>query len=173
VVDAPGALSSPPPHERPATPDKDYGVPATGGEFIPWEHVVERLAAAKGYWLSTVTPANRPQSVPIWGVLVHDDLYLEIGSPATAKSRNLEANREIEVHLDDIDDVVIIRGAAEPVAPGPALGSAVAAAMTAKYPDYKPGPTDWDNGGLIRVDPRVVLAWRAMSTATRWRFARA
>jgi hypothetical protein len=173
VADTPGSLSSPPQGERPTTPDKGYGVPAKGGEFIPWDHVVERLAAAKGYWLSTVTAASRPQAVPIWGVLVRDDLYLEIGSPATAKSRNLQANREIEVHLDDVDDVVIVRGTAEPVAPGPSLGEEIATAMNAKYPDYKPGPTDWEKGGLIRVDPRVILAWRDMPTATRWRFQRA
>jgi hypothetical protein len=166
-----GVLARPPEPERPTTPDKDYGVPADGGEFIPWDHVIERLRSASGYWLATVTEKGGPQVVPTWGVLVDDDLYLEIGSPATAKSRNLERNRAIQVHLDDVDDVVIVRGSAEPVVPGPVLGAEIAAAMTAKYPDYKPGPTDWDNGGLARVVPRTILAWRAMPTATRWRFA--
>jgi hypothetical protein len=170
MTTASGSLSIPPQRERPATPDRTYGVPAVGGEFIDWDHVIERLESAKAYWLVTVTPDGRPHAVPIWGVLVADDLFLEVGSPSTAKSRNLEANREIEVHLDDADDVVIARGTAEPAIPGPSLGAAIAAAMTAKYPDYKPAPTDWDHGGLIRVVPRTILAWRDMPTATRWRF---
>lgn len=165
-----GAFAVPPNAERPTTPDKDYGVPRTGGDFISWDHVIERLRAAPAYWLATVTAKGRPQVVPTWGVLVQDDLYLEIGSPATAKSRNLKGNAEIQIHLDDVDDVVIVRGSAEPVVPGPSLGGAIASAMAAKYPDYNPKPTDWDNGGLARVVPRTILAWRAMPTATRWRW---
>jgi len=38
------------------------------------------------------------------------------------------------------------------VAPGPNLGQEIAAAMNAKYPEYKPGPMDWEKGGLVRVD---------------------
>ena len=55
--------------------------------------------------------------------------------------------------------------------PGPSLGAAIAEAMTAKYPDYRPGPTDWDEGGLVVIVPRALLAWRDMPTATRWQFA--
>jgi hypothetical protein len=165
-----GTLANPPAAERPTTPGPGYGVPRIGGKLIEWDHVIDRLSTAKAYWLATVTPASRPVVVPIWGVVVEDDLYLEIGSPETAKSRNLEANREIDVHLDDADDVVIVRGRGEAVTPGPTLGAAIAAAMHAKYPQYDPGPTDWDNGGLIQVVPRTILAWRDMPTATRWRF---
>ena len=172
MSDTRGSLADPPPFERPTTPGPGYGVPRRGGTFIPWDHVIERLSSASAYWLATVTPATRPAVVPIWGVVVEDDLYLEIGSPETAKSRNLEHNREVDVHLDGVDDVVIVRGTAEPVVPGPILGAAVAKAMNAKYPDYKPGPLDWDKGGLIQIVPRTILAWKDMPTATRWRFPR-
>ena len=166
-----GAFSHPPPPERPTTPGALYGVPVDGGELCSWDDVIERLRAARAYWLATVSPAARPQVVPVWGALVGDDLYLEAGSTPTSKSRNLEANPEIQVHLDDFDDVVIIRGRAEPIVPGPALGIALADAMHAKYVDYAPSPTEWDGGGLIRVIPRTILAWRDMPTATRWQFA--
>jgi hypothetical protein len=32
-------------------------------------------------------------------------------------------------------------------------------------------PRDWDHGGLVRVEPATLLAWREMPTTTRWRFA--
>jgi hypothetical protein len=165
-----GALAHPPEPHRPTTPGVAYGVPASGGSFIPWDHVIERLAAASGYWLATANASGRPHVVPIWGVLVRDDLYLEIGSSETAKSRNLAGDRRVQVHLDGVDDVVLIVGRAQPIAPEPPLGAAIADAMAAKYPGYHPGPSDWDDGGLVLIVPRTILAWRDMPTATRWRF---
>jgi hypothetical protein len=166
-----GALAIEPPRERPDSPPASYGVPRTGGVFVAYEGVIERLRDATGYWLATVTPGGRPHVVPIWGVLVDDDLYLETGAPETTKNRNLAANQQVLVHLDGVDDAVIIRGLAVPVAPDAELGAALAAAFHAKYPDYAPGPTDWDDGGLVRVEPTTLLAWRDMPTATRWRFS--
>jgi nitroimidazol reductase NimA-like FMN-containing flavoprotein (pyridoxamine 5'-phosphate oxidase superfamily) len=165
-----GAFAEEPPRGRPDSPPASYGVPPTGGEFVRWEDVIERLRVASGYWLATVTPGGRPHVVPIWGVLVGDDLYLETGAPETRKNHNLAANPEVAVHLDGVDDAVIVRGRAEPVAPDAELGTALAAAFHAKYPDYAPGPTDWEDGGLVRVEPTTLLAWRDMPTATRWRF---
>jgi hypothetical protein len=65
---------------------------------------------------------------------------------------------------------VLIRGRATPTAPDAELGTALATAFHQKYPGYEPGPADWDHGGLIRVEPATLLAWRDMPTATRWRF---
>lgn len=166
-----GAFSSEPPRERPDSPPKSYGVPRRGGEFIEWSHVVERLASAEGYWIATVTPGGRPHVVPIWGCLVDGDLYLETGAPGTVKNRNLRSNRNVFVHLDDVNDVVIVRGTAVEIRPAPELGLALAAAMGRKYTDYDPTPDSWDNGGMWRIEPDSVLAWKAMPTATRWRFA--
>jgi nitroimidazol reductase NimA-like FMN-containing flavoprotein (pyridoxamine 5'-phosphate oxidase superfamily) len=138
--------------------------------MIDWEHVVERLRTASGYWLATISAGNRPHVVPIWGVLVAGELYLETGDPNTAKNRNLAHSREVVVHLDGVDDAVIVFGTAEPFVPDPAQGAAIAAAMHAKYPDYEPAPDSWDQGGLFRIAPRTVHAWLEMPTATRWRF---
>jgi hypothetical protein len=155
--------------ERPASPPPSYGVPESGGQLVDWSHVVERLTAATAYWLATVTPTGRPHVVPVWGVLVAHDLFLETGAPETAKNRNLAANDEVVVHLDDPDDVVIVRGRATGVIPAEELGRRIASAMHAKYPGYEPGPDAWASGGIVRVEPRSVLAWRDMPTATRWR----
>jgi nitroimidazol reductase NimA-like FMN-containing flavoprotein (pyridoxamine 5'-phosphate oxidase superfamily) len=166
-----GAFAEPPSAERPTTPGRDYGVPETGGEMVDWTTIVDRLRSAQAYWLATVTPTGRPHVVPIWGVMVGDDLYLETGAPSTAKNRNLATNPAIAVHLDDPNDAVIVMGTAEPARPERELGTLLAAAFSAKYKGYSPGPTDWEGGGLIRVDPTTILAWRDMPTATRWRLA--
>ena len=57
--------------------------------FRPWPDVIERLRMSSGYWIATVTPDGRPHVVPIWGVFVGNDLFLETGAPGTVKNRNL------------------------------------------------------------------------------------
>jgi hypothetical protein len=74
------------------------------------------------------------------------------------------------VHLDDVNDVVLIRGTAVEIAPSPELGVALAAAMGGKYDGYDPTPDSWDNGGMWRIEPDAVIAWTTMPTSTRWRF---
>ena len=88
----------------------------------------------------------------------------------TAKARNLAHNPVVAVHLDGINDALIVHGRAVPWRPEPALAAALAAAMRAKDAGDAPAPTAWDDGGLHRLVPRVMLAWRDMPTATRWRF---
>jgi hypothetical protein len=90
------------------------------------------------------------------------------------KNRNLAANRNVVVHLDGINDALIVRGKAERVPADHAFRQRLAAAMKAKYgggyPDYEPEPDRWDKGSAWRIEPESVLAWRDMPTATRWRF---
>ena len=166
----PGRFAIEPTRERPDSPPEGYGVPRKGGTFVEWSHVVDRLATAEGYWIGTVTPAARPHVVPIWGCFVGDDLYLETGDPNTIKNRNLARNQNVWIHLDDVNDAVMVRGKAVEVRPDPDLGTALAAAMSGKYKGYDPTPDSWDNGGMWRIDPESVLAWQAMPTSTRWRF---
>jgi nitroimidazol reductase NimA-like FMN-containing flavoprotein (pyridoxamine 5'-phosphate oxidase superfamily) len=169
----PGRFAVEPERERPDSPPESYGVPRTGGSFVDWSHVIERLAAAEGYWIGTVTPDGRPHVVPIWGCFVGDDLYLETGDPNTIKNRNLRENQNVWVHLDDVNDAVMLRGrATELRSLDRDLGEALAAAMTGKYKGYAPTPDSWDDGGMWRIDPETVLAWKAMPTSTRWRFAK-
>jgi hypothetical protein len=76
------------------------------------------------------------------------------------------------VHLDGVDDTVIIRGTATPHAPDTRGGELLAAEFRRKYAAYAPEPDSWERGGLALVEPDAVLAWTDMPTATRWRFAR-
>ena len=165
-----GAFGQAPPAERPRTPDVAYGVPVHGGSMVEWADSVERLRTAEAYWLATTGPDKAPHVVPVWGVLVGDDLYLETGAASTKKVRNLAANPAVALHLDGVNDALIVHGTAVACRPDADLGNALAAAFHAKYAGYEPGAADWDDGGLHRVEPRVMLAWRDMPTATRWRF---
>jgi hypothetical protein len=165
-----GAFGTELPGERPRTPDRGYGVPRKGGTMIAWSDCVERLRTAEAYWLATTRPDGSPHVVPVWGVVVDGDLYLETGAPSTAKVRHLERNPAVAVHLDGINDALILHGRGVRCRPDPALGLALATAFAGKYPNYAPGPTDWNDAGLHRVEPEVMLAWRDMPTATRWRF---
>ena len=165
-----GAFDRELPSERPRTPDAAYGVPTHGGSTIGWAESVDRLRTAEAYWLATTGPDGSPHVVPVWGVLVDDDLFLETGAANTAKARNLALNPAVAVHLDGINDALIVHGRAVPCRPDPVLATSLAIAMHAKYAGYAPAPTDWDDGGLHRLEPRVMLAWRDMPTATRWRF---
>ena len=110
--------------------------------------------------------------MPIWGVLLAADLYLETGAPETRKNRNLSSNDRVAVHLDGITDVVIVRGRGTPMRPDRDLEGDLIAAFRAKYPGYHPQPGGWDHGGLVLIEPTAVLAWGDMDTATRWRFTR-
>jgi hypothetical protein len=165
-----GAFGHAPPAERPRTPDVDYGVPAEGGTMIGWSESVERLRTAEAYWLATTGPDGGPHVVPVWGVLVDDDLYLETGAPNTKKVRNLAGNPAVAVHLDGVNQALIVLGTAVAWRPDADLGKALASAFHAKYTGYSPAATDWEDAGLHRIEPRVMLAWGDMPTATRWRF---
>jgi hypothetical protein len=139
--------------------------------MMAWSFVVERLTTARNYWVATVRPDGRPHAAPIWGVFVEDDLYLET-DPGTRKARNLAADPRVNVHPELADEVVIVDGLAEPFRPDGHTAVALATAFSSKYTGYEPEPDAWDGGGLYVVTPEIVLAWRDMPTATRWRFGR-
>ena len=107
-----GAFGQAPPAERPRTPDVAYGVPVHGGSMVEWADSVERLRTAEAYWLATTGPDKAPHVVPVWGVLVGDDLYLETGAASTKKVRNLAANPAVALHLDGVNDALIVHGTA-------------------------------------------------------------
>ena len=164
-----GRFAEVPIAERPSSPGPDYGVPAEGGELMPWSFVEERLTAARTYWIASIRPDGRPHTMPVWGVYLEQDLYLET-SPRTRKARNIASDPRVAVHLELGDEAVIIDGVALEARPQRSLGERLASAFAAKYPGYEPEPDSWDGGGLYAVQPHTVFAWRDMPTATRWRF---
>jgi len=143
-------------------------------DLLPWSHAHERLAQARIYWIASVRPNGQPHLSPIWGVWLHNVLYFD-GSPASRRSRNIAENPSIAVHVERGNagkDVVIVEGIAGEYRPDRALAEQLAAAYGAKYAEdgYAPSADQWDEGGLTAVQPRLVLAWTDMNTATRWLF---
>ena len=155
---------STPKRSRPHFPG--YGIPAEEEGMLPWSFVLERIATPRNYWVSTTRPDGRPHATPVWAVLVDEMLYFGGGADAR-RSRNLDSNPAVVIHLESGDEVVIIEGTTEKLTEAnadPALLTRIDDAYEAKY-NMRHGTPVW------RVRPQVVFAWAAYPvTVTRWRF---
>jgi Pyridoxamine 5'-phosphate oxidase len=155
--------------DRPAIPP-EYGAGA-GDQYVPWAHVEERLVHDRVVWIVTVARGGRPRVRPVDSLFV--DGYVWVGgSASTAWMRDLAERPSVAVHLDRVDDVIIIDGDAEVLeAIEPALAERLAAASNAKFPEY--GMTaDAYRRGAVRIRLRTVVAWTDFAKdPTRFRFA--
>jgi hypothetical protein len=143
--------------------EDSYGIPEDESGMLSWEHVVERVAPSRNYWLATVRPDGRPHTMPVWGVWVDDHLHFG-GGRGTRKAKNLATNPNVSVHLEDGWDVVIIEGVAEEVLDA-ALQERLDDAYEAKY-GMRHGTPVW------RVIPQRIFAWTNFpADTTTWRFS--
>lgn len=153
---------------RPDMP-KGYGIASDTGGLLDWAFVDERMARSRNYWIATSRPDGRPHVAPVWGVWIDGTFYFST-DPHSQKGRNLERRRDLVLHLESGDEVVIIEGTAQDETDAKTL-SKYADAYAPKY-DFRPD-VDAPNPGVYRLAPRVVLAWREQdfpSSATRWLF---
>ena len=158
--------------DRPAMP-REYGMPDDADGLIAWDVVEARLRDANVYWIATSGPGGRPRVRPVDGIWIDGALWVG-GSPETRWVRDLLANRQVSVHLDDGWDVAILEGIAELVQEGVAdeLAARLAAESNRKYPQYGMKPADYQRGpGPFAVRPSVGFAWKAFPRdLTRFRF---
>lgn len=115
-----------------------YGVPDDLDGALPWSWAQARLAGNRNYWVSTVDPAGRPHSTPVWGVWMGDtERFVFSCAPDSLKARNIAANPHVAVTIDDTVEMVSLEGVAEPV-----TGAQAAAEVYAeKYePDHDARP---------------------------------
>lgn len=89
-----------------------YGVPADDVGMLPWDWASGRLVASRNYWLTTVDPAGRPHSMPVWGVWTADDRFWFASASDSLRARNLAANPHVVVAADDTVEVVSVEGIA-------------------------------------------------------------
>jgi nitroimidazol reductase NimA-like FMN-containing flavoprotein (pyridoxamine 5'-phosphate oxidase superfamily) len=97
--------------ERPDMPD--YDVPTELDGVLPWEWAQQRLIRCRNYWVVTASAAGRPHALPVWGVwLVAADRFAFACGPSSRKARNLAANPQVVVAIDDTVECVSVEGIA-------------------------------------------------------------
>jgi hypothetical protein len=166
-------MATAPTADRPRIP-KDYGIPATTEGLLDWSHAEDRLGAATVYWIATSGPGGVPRVRPLDG-LWHDGVLYVGGDPRTRWARDLAANPQVAVHLDDGGDVVILEGEAELLehGVGPELAVTLADLSNAKYPQYGMTPDSYTGPGPFAIHPKRAFGWTSFPRdVTRFRFDR-
>lgn len=159
----------PPRIDRPAIP-ASYGA-SKASDHVAWSRVEERLTRERVVWIATVGPSGRPRVRPIDQVYLDGLVYVG-GSPEVRWVQELAGNPHVSLHLDDVDDVLIVEGDAEVLRTVDAeLAAGLAAASNAKFPEYGMTPRFYISNGAIAIRPRKVIAWTDITKdPTRFRF---
>jgi hypothetical protein len=141
-----------------------YGLPTGEAGLLPWSEVVERLEAARHYWVVTasIDSPPRPHAVPIEAVWLDAALYF--GGGDVRWVRNLRANPAVAVHLESGTEAVIVEGDVEWVTGPAALHKRIAKAAKEKY-GYGQAAACWG------LRPKIAFAWTNFGAdPTRYRF---
>ena len=169
-------MSSPAP-----TPELHIGFSEPGAVPTPWERVLDVIAGAELFWISTVRADGRPHVTPLPTVWRDGALYFCTG-PDEQKAVNLRANDQCALTTGDnrwkagLD--VVVEGRAERVIDDATLRT-LATLWATKYDgdwqyDAHDGAFHHEHGvaHVFAVRPRKVLSFAKGDFAqTRFRFA--
>lgn len=140
---------------------------------LSWGEVTERFGAARNWWVSTAGTGG-PHAVPVWGVVV-DDVLSFYGSPAAVRSKNMEADQRVVLHLEDAEDPLILQGRAIPtgLAKGrPDLIDAYRRKYQGKHDKDYLLSSDYASDAIsFEVHVTKALAW-TVDSAANWRTRR-
>ena len=154
-----------------------YGVTAETWDPLPWEWGAEKLRSGRNFWLVTASAAGRPHAMPVWTVWHDDEERLMFScAPTSRKARNLRANSQVVVAVDDTVECLSLEGVAT-ILDDEARRSEWARRYVDKYRVHSAGldPGFVLGGLVVEVRPEKALAViereEEFSTrATRWRF---
>jgi PPOX class probable F420-dependent enzyme len=155
----------------------DYGVRAETWEPLPWGWAATKLASGRNYWLVTASAEGRPHALPVWAVWDEDEHRLAFScGPRSRKARNLRANPQVAVAVDDTVECLSLEGRAQVLEDEPRREE-WAGRYVAKYAPLSPG---LDAGFVlahlvVEVTPDRALAVieredEFATRPTRWRF---
>jgi hypothetical protein len=152
---------------RPVMP-KLYGVPQSTKGLLDWSWAQQHLARSHNYVVVTVRPDGRPHAMAMHGLWFENAFYFGT-SEETRKARNLAANPNCILMNEQLDELIILEGIAEPVN-YESLPPSLSNESKKKYGF----PLDPRMGGVIfKVAPRVVFALAEKQfpkALTRWKF---
>ena len=135
---------------------------------IPWRNVDVRLRALREIWVATAAPGGRPDAVPVW--FWWDGAAVWFTTKADSrKARNIAGQPEVVLHNGDGADPIVLKGTAETIT-DPAELARLDAAYGEKYVDPHGGATATifvEGDVVLRVRPRLVMAWSYATVATR------
>ena len=156
----------------------DYGVDTSEWVPLEWPWAAERLTANRNYWVVTASADGRPHAMPVWGVWDDgDNQFVFSCGPRSRKARNLRANPQMVVTVDDTVECVSVEGTASLLTDDVRIGVWVERYL-AKYQPISPGLSAEfiAANALFEFTPErafaIIEREEEFSTrATRWSFA--
>lgn len=117
----------------------DYGVDTDEWSPLPWSWAAERLVPNRNYWVITAAADGRPHGLPVWGVWGDEENRFAFScGPRSRKARNLSANPQMVVAVDDTIECVSVEGSASLVSDAARIDLWVERYL-AKYLPHSPG----------------------------------
>lgn len=147
-----------------------YGVKRTSEGMVSWSSANGRLTKAHNYWLVTSQPSGKAHAAPVWGLWLGGFFWFST-DPSSRKGRDIAKNRNVVLHLESGDDVVIVEGVADRLPSSEPFLSRLVDSYEKKYGFRL--DTNSSSYGVYRVKPRAAYAWLEKNfpkSATRWIF---